>query len=117
MTVQSRASCGLSGARIFRLHVSGARIGGHWSVERQVIPPLLRQLFPPPGDPRFLASLILAVVQHEADVVCGLLREFDSLDSCHSKAEKAITTARAVADTLRSDIAAALRRLDSVLQG
>jgi hypothetical protein len=49
------------------------------------------------------------VVRHEADVVCGLLREFDSLDSCHSKAEKAITTARAVADTLRSDIAAALK--------
>ena len=58
----------------------------------------------------------LAMVQPEADVVFRLLREFDSLDSFHSKAEKAITGARSLAEKLRADIAGAMRRLDEVLK-
>lgn len=61
------------------------------------------------------ADIDLAAATREVSIIRGLLERFSKMETCHSKIDKEVTIARTVAGDLRSDILAALRRLDSIL--
>jgi hypothetical protein len=56
-------------------------------------------------------------VQREISVIRGLLEQFSKIELCHSKIDKEVIGARTLAADLKSDILAALRRLDSLMSG
>jgi hypothetical protein len=61
------------------------------------------------------SELDLNAMQREISLIRGLLEQFSKIENCHSKIDKEVTAARTVAADLKSDILAALRRLDYIL--
>jgi hypothetical protein len=59
----------------------------------------------------------LVAAQREITVIRRLLEQFSKIENSHSKIDKEVTSARTLAADMKSDILAALRRLDSLLTG
>ena len=57
----------------------------------------------------------LTAALRELSVIRGLLEQFSKIETCHSKIDKEVASARTLSADLKSDIVAALRRLDSIL--
>jgi hypothetical protein len=55
-------------------------------------------------------------VEREAAAIYDLMKQFAVIEASHSKAEKAIAAARATSADLRTDITAAIRRLEAGIQ-
>lgn len=62
-------------------------------------------------------QLDVTALQREISIIRGLLEHFSKVEACHSRIDKEVTAARTLAADLKSDILAALRRLDSLLAG
>lgn len=57
----------------------------------------------------------LVGAEREISLIRGLLEQFSKIENCHSKIDREVSSARTLAADLKSDILAALRRLDSLL--
>lgn len=53
--------------------------------------------------------------QREVNLIRGLLEQFSKIEGCHSKIDREVAAVRTAAADLKSDILAALRRLDNLL--
>ncbi len=60
-------------------------------------------------------SIDVASIQREVGAIRSQLEEFAKIEACHTKIDANVTAARAAAAHLKTDILAALRRLDALL--
>jgi len=60
-------------------------------------------------------DLDITAAQREITFIRGLLEQFSKIENSHTKIDKEVTAARTFAADLKSDILAALRRLDGLL--
>ena len=62
------------------------------------------------------AGIDRAILEREVNLVSGLVQQFAAIQASHSRAEKAIGTAKTCVDALRTDIVAALHRIEAVIR-